>query len=198
MNYLAHAYLSFKQPDILVGNIISDFVKGKTKFSYSNKIQKGIALHRMIDEFTDAHPATKSSMLVFKPYYRLYSAPIVDILYDYFLANDKNIFSKHSLSSFSVFVYDTLDRYSAELPERFSRMLPYMKMEDWLFNYRTMAGMQRSLGGLVRRSSYLTESDTAYRLFEENYDLLKNYFAGFFPDVKEFAKKEFDSMISAF
>jgi hypothetical protein len=29
MNYLAHAYLSFNEPDILVGNLISDFVKGK-------------------------------------------------------------------------------------------------------------------------------------------------------------------------
>lgn len=29
MNYLAHAYLSFDEPEILVGNMISDFVKGK-------------------------------------------------------------------------------------------------------------------------------------------------------------------------
>ena len=31
MNYLAHAYLSFNDPEILVGNMISDFVKGKKK-----------------------------------------------------------------------------------------------------------------------------------------------------------------------
>ena len=31
MNYLAHAYLSFGDPDILAGNMISDFVKGKKK-----------------------------------------------------------------------------------------------------------------------------------------------------------------------
>jgi len=29
MNYLAHAYLSFDHEEILVGNLISDFVKGK-------------------------------------------------------------------------------------------------------------------------------------------------------------------------
>lgn len=34
MNYLAHAYLSFNDPEILVGNLISDFVKGKKKFDY--------------------------------------------------------------------------------------------------------------------------------------------------------------------
>ncbi len=34
MNYLAHAYLSFNDPDVLAGNMISDFVKGKKKFDY--------------------------------------------------------------------------------------------------------------------------------------------------------------------
>jgi len=29
MNFLAHAYLSFYNPPVLVGNMIADFVKGK-------------------------------------------------------------------------------------------------------------------------------------------------------------------------
>jgi acyl carrier protein phosphodiesterase len=40
MNYLAHAYLSFNEPGILTGNMISDFVKGKRKYDYSEIIQK--------------------------------------------------------------------------------------------------------------------------------------------------------------
>jgi acyl carrier protein phosphodiesterase len=40
MNYLAHAYLSFNDPEILVGNMISDFVKGKKKFD-SPRYQAG-------------------------------------------------------------------------------------------------------------------------------------------------------------
>ena len=53
MNYLAHAYLSFGDPDILAGNMISDFVKGKKKYEYPDRIQMGITLHRKIDEYTD-------------------------------------------------------------------------------------------------------------------------------------------------
>ena len=34
MNFLAHAFLSFNDPDILTGNMISDFVKGKQKFDF--------------------------------------------------------------------------------------------------------------------------------------------------------------------
>ena len=65
MNLLAHAYLSFNNQPVLVGNMISDYVKGKKKFSYDPAIQKGIELHRAIDEFTDHHPATAGSKKVF-------------------------------------------------------------------------------------------------------------------------------------
>ena len=59
MNYLAHAYLSFSDNEILAGNMISDFVKGKTRYDYPAGIQEGITLHREIDRFTDDHPAVK-------------------------------------------------------------------------------------------------------------------------------------------
>ncbi len=42
MNYLAHAYFSFNQPPVIVGNLISDFIKGKKQFDYPAEIQKGI------------------------------------------------------------------------------------------------------------------------------------------------------------
>src|SRR5579875_437067 len=105
MNFLAHAYLSFNHPTILVGNMISDFVKGSAKFSFSGDIQKGIALHRSIDEFTDNHPVIKNAKEVFRPAYRLYSSPIVDVILDYFLANDETIFTEEALQKFSQSVY---------------------------------------------------------------------------------------------
>ena len=44
MNYLAHACLSFEDPDILTGNMISDFVKGRKKSDYPERIRMGITL----------------------------------------------------------------------------------------------------------------------------------------------------------
>lgn len=100
MNYLAHAYLSFNHPDILVGNMISDFVKGKKKFDFPQDIQKGIMLHRMVDTFTDTHEATKEAKEVFRPHYRLYSGAFVDVIYDHFLAADPSEFSEPALLGF--------------------------------------------------------------------------------------------------
>jgi acyl carrier protein phosphodiesterase len=56
MNYLAHAFLSYNEPMILVGNMISDFVKGRQKFGYAVSVQKGMMLHRAIDSFY-GHPS---------------------------------------------------------------------------------------------------------------------------------------------
>lgn len=195
MNYLGHAYLSFNSPHVLVGNMISDFIKGRDKFMFSGNIQKGIALHRHIDEFTDSHPVTKKAMEVFRPHYRLYSAPIVDVLYDHFLANDKNLFDDVSLKEFCASAYGHLENHSGFLPNRFLQMFTYMKTEDWLYNYKYAEGMRKSLYGLMRRATFIKESETAYHLFLEHHSYLNECYQNFFPDVKLFAKQKFEELI---
>lgn len=194
MNYLGHAYLSFNSPQILVGNMISDFVKGSDKFSFSGMVQKGIMLHREIDAFTDLHPATKKAMEVFRPYYRLYSAPIMDVLYDHFLANDENLFDDVSLKEFSQSTYRHLENHSAELPNRFLQVFTYMKTDNWLYHYKYTEGTRKSLYGLIRRATYVKESDTAFRLFLEHHSFLNTCYQEFFPDVKLFAKEKFEEL----
>ena len=188
MNYLAHAYLSFGRPGILVGNMISDFVKGKKKYEYPEDIQQGISLHREIDRFTDIHFATKEAKQIFRPAYGLYAGSIMDVVYDHFLALDEKEFTDESLKTFTSNTYSTLDRFTGYFPEKFSMMYPHMKAHNWLYNYRYLQGAQRSLGGLVRRAKYLEESDTAYLLLTTHYDQLETLYKLFFPEVKAMAE----------
>ena len=186
MNYLAHAYLSFNQPEILVGNLVSDFVKGKKKFDYSPGIQKGISLHREIDNFTDTHPATRDAKEIFRPYYRLYAGAFTDVVYDHFLATDKNEFTKESLLQFSETTYALVAPFLNGLPEKFQQLFPYMRQQNWLNNYQYNSGIERSLAGVARRAVYISESDTAFMLFETNYQYLKKCYERFFPELKNF------------
>ena len=194
MNYLAHAWLSFGDEEILVGNLTSDFIKGKKKFDYPTGIQKGIALHRAIDTFTDSHEATKLAREFFRQDYRLYSGAFIDVVYDHFLANDPNEFNPESLRNFSETVYQILESHFEYLPERFARMFPYMREQNWLFNYSTKRGTELSFGGVVRRARYLKESETASLLFEKHYKTLHEYYRVFFPDLKSFAFKMFEDI----
>ena len=195
MNYLAHAYLSFDHEEILVGNLISDFVKGKKKFDFSEGIQKGITLHRSIDQFTDTHETTKKAKEIFRPCYRLYSGAFIDVVYDHFLANDEREFTETSLQDFAEKVYTAIGPHVNYLPPRFAQIFPYMKMQNWLFNYRSKWGTEKSFEGVVRRAAYITESDTAASLFEENYHELQRCYQNFFPDLKLFARHFYEEII---
>ena len=195
MNYLAHAYLSFGRPGILVGNMISDYVKGKKKYDFPEQIQQGIAVHREIDQFTDTHPATKEAKEIFRPAYRLYAGSLMDVIYDHFLALDENEFTDESLKAFTINTYSMLDKFTDHFPEKFTRMYPYMKAQNWLYNYRYRQGIEKSLAGVVRRAKYLEESDTAYLLFNEHYNKLKDLYQLFFPELKKMTAnflKQFD------
>ena len=197
MNYLAHAYLSFQQPDILAGNMISDFVKGKKQFDYPITIQHGITLHRLIDTFTDTHPATKKANSVFKPFVGAYAGAFTDIVYDHFLALDTNEQTEKQWKAFARATYTCLQSNSQLLPERFARMLPFMQSQDWLFNYRHHWGIANSFEGLVRRAKYLDSSTAAFTAFENGYAFLQNCFADFFPEVKAYAFEQFNRLLSA-
>ena len=183
MNYLAHAYLSFRNPELLLGNMISDYVKGKKQFDYPPAVQQGIRLHRFIDSFTDSHEATLGMKQLFRADYRLYGGAFADVVYDHFLATDPRYFQETTLLQFSEWVYTSLEPQSAWFPERFDRMFPYMKTQNWLYHYRTVEGTEQSFGGLVRRAAYLTDSRAACRIFEKNYQQLGDYYLQFFPEL---------------
>lgn len=186
MNFLAHAYLSYNQPEILVGNMISDFVKGKKKFDYSAGIQKGIAIHRAIDTYTDEHPVNKALKQLFRPTYGLYASPIIDVVHDHFLANHTPVFpSEQSLMDFSQLTYTLLAPHLLVFPERFARMFPYMQKQNWLYHYRSMDGIRQSMGGLQRRAQHITEMDTAFSIFTEHYETLRKGFEDFFPELEQ-------------
>ncbi len=187
MNFLAHAYLSFNHPEIVVGNLISDFVKGKQRLDYPERIQEGIMLHRAIDGFTDKHPLTKQAASLFRPHYGLYAASFMDVVYDHYLALDTEKFTP-SLWDFAQNVYGILDSQPI-LPDKFHRIFPYMKTQNWLYNYQFKEGIHNSLRGLVYRAAYISDSGPAIEIFDKNYDLFRQCYLAFFPEVEDFARK---------
>lgn len=196
MNFLAHAYLSFQHDEVLVGNMISDFVKGKKRYDFPQGIQNGIELHRRIDTFTDTHPLTAEAKKYFTAAVGAYSGAFSDVAYDYFLATDKNEFRNSSLAEFANYAYGTLDTYYELLPTPFQSMLPYMKQQNWLFNYSTLKGIERSFEGIVKRAAYLKDSKPAYKVFIEYCDTLRPLYQKFFPELKTFAFQQLQTLLT--
>jgi acyl carrier protein phosphodiesterase len=192
MNYLAHAYLSFNNPALTVGNMIADFVKGNRWQEYEEGIQQGIRIHRAIDTFTDQHPATLAAREYFQPSSGRYSAVFIDVVYDHFLATDNTIFTENSLEKFSSQVYQILNDHYDILPPRFQQMFHYMSTQNWLYNYRTKDGILKSLNGIVRRAKYMEgTADAIFAAMEDNYDELAVHYRTFFPEIITYVKESF-------
>lgn len=174
----------------MVGNLISDFVKGKSQYDYPESIQQGIKLHRLIDNFTDNHQAVARAKTVFRSAYRLYSGAFVDVSFDYFVANDSFLFATdNDLQMFANKTYSALRENQQYLPPLSAPYFKRMQEQNWLYNYRFVWGIQKSFGGIVYRSKYLTDSHTAGLLFEENFFELKTCYEWFIPDLLGMVKE---------
>lgn len=190
MNHLAHAYLSFRQPDLITGNLIADFVKGrKNMVAFDAGIQQGIRIHRAIDTFTDQHPVTGRAKLFFRPSCGLYSGVFTDLVYDHFLATDPERFTNDSLYSFARYVYSEVNQRAAQLPPDFLQMFEYMQAYNWLYNYHTTEGISSAIRGVARRAKYLeTDGNVVFAIFMEHYAALKICYQEFFPQLQTYVE----------
>ena len=197
MNYLAHAYLSFNNPDILIGNMINDYIKGKQQYDYTNEIQNGFRLHRFIDQYTDHHPATKEGAKLMSKAVGRYGNALMDVVYDHFLANDIHEFKYESdLNNFAQKTYLILEERKLELPEVFRQILSNMQENNWLYNYRKPEGIEKSFKGVRYRSTHLKSTDSAFSLFEMEYEFLKECFYSLWVDIKPAAYNEFQKLLT--
>lgn len=190
MNYLAHAYLSFNDPEILIGNLIADCVKGKQRYNFSEGIQQGISLHRKIDEYTDNHPIIKEIQKLYTSSAGRYKGVFLDVTFDHFLATDSLNEPPEGWQQFSTWCYLQVDQHIGMTPEIFRRLFSYMKKEDWLYNYRHKWMMQRSFERLTQRAKYLSDDADIYADFEQYYQQLGDAYNHFFPQLKQFAESE--------
>jgi acyl carrier protein phosphodiesterase len=193
VNYLAHAYLSFGDSEVLAGNMISDFVKGRKKYDYPSRILAGIDLHRSIDEFTDDHKVNREVSNIFRPAYGRYARALIDVVYDHFLALELSSLEQ-GFERYTIEVYNKLDMFQHLFPDSFNNIFPYMKQHNWLYNYQFSWGIERSLAGLVHRAAYLSDSKTAFDLFTTNYNDFSMAYQAFFPSLRKFALEKFSDI----
>ncbi len=194
MNFLAHIYLSFDNPEITLGNFFADHIRGNKYKHFPEKIQKGILLHREIDTFTDSHPIAKQSSKRLHKNYSHYSRVIVDIFYDHFLAKNWQDYSKIPLDEFVENFYDLLEDNYTILPLATQRMMPYMIADNWLLSYANLDGISKVLAGMNRRTKNKSKMNFAILDLEEHYSAFENEFTLFFEELITFSKQKFNSL----
>lgn len=196
MNVLAHIYLSGDSDEIIIGNYIGDYVKGRDYLNYPDKIRKGIIMHRHIDGFTDSHPVVHRSKIYFTKKYHKYSGVIIDILYDHFLTRTWDIFSRRPIESVTYNFYMAMVNNFEILPDNVKEMLPSFIINNWIETYQTIPGIRKVLKTLSKRSTLPSETGFAIRELKKNYSALEDDFMEFFPDIIAYIEKDFGIELS--
>jgi len=194
MNYLAHIYLSYNNPELEIGNFIADSVKGNDYLNFPSTIKKGIVLHRKIDTYTDNHPIVRKAKSYFSQYNH-YAGVILDMVLDHFLAKNWAKFHSTLLDQFSNGFYDVLEQNWEVLPIRVQHFYPYMKTQNWLLMYSSIGGISDILFQMNRRTKNISKMNYAVIELVENYETLELLFFSFFEDLEIYVKKEIDLLV---
>lgn len=188
MNWLAHLLLAESDPEARLGNLLGDLVKGKEKQALNSRLQRGIKCHQAIDIFTDKHPLVRRSKQRIDPEYRRFSGILIDVFYDYILANNWQDYSDIPLSEFTATVYTSWETYLATLPVYTQSVICRLITEDWLGSYASLTGIEITLARiswkLNRRTNRQYDLTPAIDELVINYCQLQQDFRQFFPQLQ--------------
>lgn len=185
MNFLAHMYLSGVDPELLVGNFMGDFVKGRVGDAYPPRIREGIVLHRRIDTFAQHHPLFHQSRQRLAARYGLYRGVLVDVFYDHFLALEWEEWSDEPLAVWLARVRLIVEGYRSYLPERLQGFVAVL-FEDLLPSYREVTGIGRALERMARRVRRPNPLAGGEEELVRHYAGLGDDFRQFLPEAREF------------
>jgi acyl carrier protein phosphodiesterase len=186
VNYLFHIYLSGSDPEILIGNFMGDFVKGRLGDDFAPRVRRGIELHRRIDSFARDQADFNRSRLRIGQEFGLYRGVLVDLFYDHFLARDWQRWSDQPLAVFLDQTRGVIQARRDQLPQRLDAIVSVI-FDDLLPSYAEPAGIVQALERMSRRVRRVNPLAGGGAELLRSYAELETDFLAFLPEVRQFA-----------
>ena len=190
MNLLAHALLASPDAEVMLGSVIGDFVRGRIDAALPPKVRAGIALHRAVDAYTDAHAGVAEARALFAPPFRRYAGILLDVWFDHLLARQWTQLGEDDLDAFSDRVRDLLAMNATLVPERMQGFVAYLGANGLPAGYRDTAMIGQALRGMSRRLTRANPLDEALPELVARHAPLQRRFDAFFPELRNFADVE--------
>jgi acyl carrier protein phosphodiesterase len=186
MNFLAHLFLSGNDKDILVGNLLGDFVKGRLEGNYPARIEEGIMFHRNIDSFSGRNLHFVRSKRRIDESFGHYRGVLVDLFYDHFLAKSWPEYGEIAFPEYLSNTQLIIEEYRNYLPERLRNSIQYI-FSELLPSYLEIDGISRSLVRMATRSARPNRLGEGGEELKRLYIPLQDDFQNFFPELRAFA-----------
>jgi acyl carrier protein phosphodiesterase len=193
MNYLAHTFLSFSQEPLVYGQFIADDIKGKQWMEHNREVQKGILLHRFIDDYTDQHVLVMELKQKLHPSLGKFAGVALDVLFDHVLSLRWQDYSKEPRIEWIQRSYSLLSERKHEMTEKRQFILSKMIEHDWMSMYHTAEGTSRILEQMSRRISIENPLNRALEAFLMHEKHIISTFDEFFPEILAAAQMKLDT-----
>ena len=192
MNFLAHMFLTHTDKDLTVGNYVADFIRNRDLIMFSERIVQGVMLHRHIDHYTDTHSEVLKSTRILREKHGKYAPVVIDVFYDYILAQNWERFSDQNMREFADGIYMYLNEYSEDFPFHLQSITSRMIADDFLLQYGKRSGIERAFRRIGRRAKFSSNFETAFEDLEKHYEEINDGFLKFFPQlIKEVTNFKF-------
>lgn len=189
MNHLAHFLLSGAEPELKVGALLGDYVKGPLPTDLPTRVVEGIRLHRLIDGYTDRHTITAAARARFGAHRRL-SGIVLDMYFDHFLTRHWARFGSGSLNAYAGDILEVLDAHHhiMSVPARiFSERL---REYGLLTRYHDLEFIDAALMRIGERLGLTAPMRLAIDCTADQIKDIERDFLAFFPELERFARKE--------
>ncbi len=191
MNWLAHIFVSGDTVDYQLGNLLADPLKGRPWSGASEATQDGFAMHKVIDRFTDHHPAfiNSKSRLGETGFLR---GVVIDMVYDHLLIKSWDQYARIDRAAFIESFYAKALPAAADYPQQPREIVRRIIGSNYLVSYADLDGLQLALERIDTR---LARTGTGKKQFveympdiEANLAGLQQDFDVFFPTLLDHFK----------
>ena len=186
MNWLAHIFVSGSSVDYQLGNLLADPLKGKPWENASEATRQGFAMHKVIDHFTDHHPAFLRSKkrLGEQGFLR---GVVVDMVYDHLLTRNWPRYAQVDREAFMAHFYQRALAAATGYPEQPRHIVERIVGSDYLGSYTELAGLRQALERIDRRLKRTGRGKKPAADYmpaiESSLDGLQRDFTELFPDL---------------
>jgi len=172
----------------MIANLFGDFVKGSDLSGYSLIQQKGIRLHREIDNFMDQHPAVLSVMHELYEELPKVAGIAMDLYFDHLLSKLWSEFHSKPYNKFLQSLYRSISHLEEEYPKKFKTFLFHLSDKNWLHYYPLEMGLHKACNGVASRISFENALIHGLTVFKKHEKLITEAFYIYMKDAEKHFK----------
>lgn len=169
----------------MIANLYGDWVKGRDLSAYSLVQQKGIRLHREIDDYMDNHPSVRICMQSLYADLPKVTGIAMDLFFDHLLAKQWSKFHKVPFVDFLNDFYTAIPNFQQNYDPHFIQFLDRLKGYRWMHYYDKEEGLSKACQGVGSRISFPNELKHGLKVFRANRLLIEATFETYMQEAHQ-------------